>query len=83
MFIIASIKPMEHCLVPFLNECDANDDHTIDLVEWGTCLGIGDGKYFVCFSFKIKQKFKQTYLVEWEACLGIGDGILFAFLKIK
>ena len=45
MFIIASIKPMEHCLVPFLNECDANDDHTIDLVEWGTCLGIADGKY--------------------------------------
>lgn len=42
MFIIASIKPMEHCLVPFLNECDANDDHTIDLVEWGTCLGIGN-----------------------------------------
>lgn len=41
MFIIASIKPMEHCLVPFLNECDANDDHTIDLMEWGTCLGIG------------------------------------------
>lgn len=40
MFIIASIKPMEHCLVPFLNECDANDDHTIDLMEWGTCLGI-------------------------------------------
>ena len=47
MFIIASIKPMEHCLVPFLNECDANDDHTIDLVEWGTCLGIGNGKNLV------------------------------------
>ena len=45
MFIIASIKPMEHCLIPFLNECDANDDHTIDLVEWGTCLGIADGMY--------------------------------------
>lgn len=42
MFIIASIKPMEHCLVPFLNDCDANDDNTIDLVEWGTCLGIGN-----------------------------------------
>ena len=44
MFIIASIKPMEHCLVPFLNHCDVNDDHTIDLVEWGTCLGIERGK---------------------------------------
>ena len=55
MFIIASIKPMEHCLVPFLNECDANDDHTIDLVEWGTCLGIADGKYGEIISLIIKH----------------------------
>ncbi|XP_052815503.1 SPARC-like isoform X2 [Mya arenaria] len=41
MYIIASIKPMEHCLVPFLNSCDADDDNIITLVEWGECLGIG------------------------------------------
>lgn len=41
MYIIASVKPMEHCLVPFLNQCDADDDGTITLVEWGTCLKIG------------------------------------------
>lgn len=40
MYIIASIKPMEHCLVPFLNNCDADDDNTITLEEWGTCLNI-------------------------------------------
>lgn len=40
MYIIASIKPMEHCLVPFLNGCDADNDNTISLVEWGECLGI-------------------------------------------
>lgn len=41
MYIIASIKPMEHCLVPFLNQCDADDSNSISLEEWGTCLGIG------------------------------------------
>lgn len=41
MYIIASVKPMEHCLVPFLDSCDENDDGTITLVEWGTCLKIG------------------------------------------
>ena len=51
MYIIASIKPMEHCLVPFLNECDVNDDNTIDLVEWGTCLGIGNGKNTVVWTW--------------------------------
>ncbi|KAL4240883.1 hypothetical protein ACF0H5_001666 [Mactra antiquata] len=40
MYIIASLKPMEHCLVPFLNSCDADDDNTINLVEWGTCLNL-------------------------------------------
>ncbi|XP_052266206.1 SPARC-like isoform X2 [Dreissena polymorpha] len=41
MYIIASVKSMEHCLVPFLDSCDKDSDSTITLVEWGTCLEIG------------------------------------------
>ena len=44
MYIIASIKPMEHCLVPFLNKCDTDNDNNISLVEWGTCLDVGHGE---------------------------------------
>ncbi|XP_060581937.1 SPARC-like [Ruditapes philippinarum] len=40
MYITASIKHMEHCLVPFLKECDANDDNSITLQEWANCLRI-------------------------------------------
>ncbi|KAL5018791.1 hypothetical protein ScPMuIL_004513 [Solemya velum] len=40
LFIISAIKPMEHCLVPFLDECDKDDDHKITLAEWGQCLGL-------------------------------------------
>jgi len=29
---------LEHCIAPFLNKCDSNDDHHITLQEWGTCL---------------------------------------------
>lgn len=38
--IIASLRPMEPCLVPFINKCDANNDRKISLEEWGTCLGL-------------------------------------------
>ncbi|KAL3877298.1 hypothetical protein ACJMK2_035028 [Sinanodonta woodiana] len=40
LYVIASLKSMEHCLIPFLSMCDKNEDGNIDLVEWGTCLGI-------------------------------------------
>jgi len=41
MYITASIKPMERCLVPFLNKCDSDNDNNISLMEWGTCLDVG------------------------------------------
>lgn len=31
---------LEHCIAPFLNKCDANNDHMITLEEWGNCLEI-------------------------------------------
>ncbi len=29
---------MEHCIAPFLDECDVDNDHRITLKEWGLCL---------------------------------------------
>lgn len=31
---------MESCIVPFLDDCDSNDDHKLSLVEWGECLDL-------------------------------------------
>jgi len=36
----APLMAMEHCVAPFLDGCDANDDHKITLKEWGHCLGL-------------------------------------------
>ncbi|XP_047001660.1 SPARC [Schistocerca americana] len=36
--IRAPLMALEHCIAPFLDSCDVNDDHTISLVEWGKCL---------------------------------------------
>lgn len=40
MYITATLKHMEHCLVPFLKDCDADDDNKITLNEWARCLRI-------------------------------------------
>lgn len=36
--IRAPLMALEHCIAPFLNKCDADDDHMISLKEWGKCL---------------------------------------------
>jgi len=41
--IRAPLMSLEHCISPFLESCDADDDHRITLVEWGKCLGLGEG----------------------------------------
>ncbi|XP_050537452.1 SPARC [Daktulosphaira vitifoliae] len=38
--IRAPLMYLEHCIAPFFNKCDANDDHMITLEEWGNCLGL-------------------------------------------
>lgn len=40
--IRAPLMALEHCISPFLKECDVNDDHLISLPEWGKCLGLED-----------------------------------------
>lgn len=36
--IRAPLVSLEHCIAPFLESCDSNNDHRITLVEWGACL---------------------------------------------
>ncbi|XP_025422034.1 SPARC [Sipha flava] len=38
--IRAPLLYLEHCIAPFLNKCDADNDHMITLKEWGNCLEI-------------------------------------------
>jgi len=40
--LISSIKSMENCIQPFLDECDTNNDDIISDREWGVCLGLMD-----------------------------------------
>jgi len=38
--IRAPLMALEHCIAPFLDSCDADNDHRITLREWGTCLEV-------------------------------------------
>lgn len=38
--IRAHLVSLEHCIAPFLESCDSNNDHRITLIEWGACLGL-------------------------------------------
>jgi hypothetical protein len=38
--IRAPLMALEHCISPFLDSCDVDNDHRITLKEWGTCLEI-------------------------------------------
>lgn len=40
--IRAPLMALEHCIAPFLDSCDANDDHKITLIEWGKCLQLDE-----------------------------------------
>lgn len=41
---VRSLKVLEHCIQPFLNRCDTDDDNKISSDEWGACLGLEKGK---------------------------------------
>lgn len=42
--IRAPLVALEHCIAPFLEGCDENDDHRITLIEWGNCLELKEGE---------------------------------------
>lgn len=51
--IRAPLVSLEHCIAPFLESCDSNNDHRITLIEWGACLGLDAVSFFLSFSFFI------------------------------
>lgn len=40
--IRAPLMALEHCIAPFLDSCDADNDHKITLIEWGKCLELDE-----------------------------------------
>ncbi|KAJ8718747.1 hypothetical protein PYW07_016303 [Mythimna separata] len=40
--IRAPLMALEHCIAPFLDRCDADDDHRVTLAEWGKCLQLDE-----------------------------------------
>jgi len=42
--IRAPLLALEHCISPFLDGCDADEDHRVTLEEWANCLQISAGE---------------------------------------
>lgn len=40
--IRAPLVTLEHCIAPFLESCDSDNDHRITLKEWGKCLELNE-----------------------------------------
>lgn len=40
--IRAPLMSLEHCIGPFLNQCDADDNHRITIKEWADCLQLNE-----------------------------------------
>lgn len=40
--IRAPLMSLEHCIAPFLESCDPDNDHRITLQEWGKCLQLDE-----------------------------------------
>ncbi|KAF5281069.1 hypothetical protein FQR65_LT14865 [Abscondita terminalis] len=40
--IRAPLMALEHCIAPFLNTCDTDNNHKISLEEWGNCLELDE-----------------------------------------
>ena len=55
---VRSLKVLEHCIQPFLDHCDTDNDNKISSDEWGTCLGLDKGKIQSIFSINL---FFNTY----------------------
>jgi hypothetical protein len=46
---VRSLKVLEHCIQPFLDHCDTDNDNKISSDEWGTCLGLDKGNAIIDF----------------------------------
>jgi hypothetical protein len=43
---VSSIKSLENCIQPFLEECDLDGNDAISEFEWGKCLDLSNSQYF-------------------------------------
>lgn len=43
----APLHALEHCMSPFLDKCDSDQDHSITLKEWATCLELEEADLVV------------------------------------
>jgi len=48
---VRSLKVLEHCVQPFLNHCDTDDDGRLTANEWGKCLGLDENDMSFLKSF--------------------------------
>lgn len=60
----APLVPLEHCIGPFLKNCDTDDDHMISLTEWGTCLGLEEDQILAKCK-KYHHHFHQKKKASW------------------
>lgn len=49
--IRAPLVALEHCIAPFLDGCDSNNDHEITLNEWVKCMEIEEVIIILHFLF--------------------------------
>ena len=61
--LISSIKALENCITPFLDDCDQDKNEMISDYEWGRCLGLEDSNYY------LNTFFKSFYLFVNLSCL--------------
>jgi len=45
--IRAPLMALEHCIAPFLDSCDVDDNHRITLKEWGKCLELPEVRHIL------------------------------------
>jgi hypothetical protein len=52
---------LEHCIAPFLDSCDVDDNHRITLKEWGKCLEIEEVRYIFYCDLAVCDMLLQKY----------------------
>ena len=74
---VRSLKVLEHCIQPFLDHCDTDNDNKISAEEWGICLGLDKGRIILFSPTKI---FIWVFLSRWYGFL---ENILYTIKTSK
>jgi Secreted protein acidic and rich in cysteine Ca binding region. len=52
---------LEHCIAPFLDSCDVDDNHRITLKEWGMCLQLAEVRHIFYCHWAVCQMMLMKY----------------------